>query len=120
MAAATLDLLIEQGTDYELALTLASKAPDPGPLDLTGCQLRAHVRPHHGADAPLLYDLSTSNGRIVITDAAGGQATLRIPGQESAGWEWRQAVYDLELVDAGGRQKRLLQGAVRVDPEVTR
>ncbi|MFI6634264.1 hypothetical protein ACIBI7_35745 [Nonomuraea fuscirosea] len=45
---------------------------------------------------------------------------LHIPGATSAAWTWRVGVYDLELVDVGGRPLRLLQGAVRVTGEVTR
>ncbi|MEU0568112.1 hypothetical protein ABZ297_22385 [Nonomuraea sp. NPDC005983] len=118
MAAATYDLLIEQGTDYDRVLTVRSQASGHPPLDLTGCTVRAHVRAHHGADAPLLYDLAT--GGLAITDAAAGKVALHIPGETSAAWTWRIGVSDLELVDAGGRPLRLLAGAVRVTGEVTR
>ncbi|MFI0418044.1 hypothetical protein [Spongiactinospora sp. 9N601] len=120
MAAAPFDLIIEQGTDYETRLTLTHKpAPDAPavPVDLTGCSLRAQIRPHRGADAGLLYDLG---GGLAITDPAAGHARLFIPGEDSAAWTWRTGVWDLELLDAGGRPRRLLQGTVRVDPEVTR
>ncbi|MGA4995867.1 hypothetical protein [Nonomuraea bangladeshensis] len=119
MAAATFDMLIEQGTDYDYVLTVRSQADGRPPLDLTGCTVRAHVRAHHGDDAPLLYDLATGGG-LAITDPPGGKVTLHIPATTSAGWEWRVGVYDLELVDAGGRPLRLLAGAVRVTGEVTR
>ncbi|GAA3306122.1 hypothetical protein [Nonomuraea dietziae] len=89
------------------------------PLDLTGCTVRAHIRIHYGADAPLLYDLATGGG-LAITDAAAGKVTLHIPATVSATWMWRVAVYDLELVDAGGHPLRLLRGAVRLSREVTR
>lgn len=119
MAAATLDLEIEQGTDYIWLLTLTS--PDNGgqPLNLTGCALRGQVRSHHGVDAGLLYDLAAGGG-LTITAPQAGQARLSVPGEASAAWGWSAAVYDIELVDSGGRPLRLLKGAVRVDPEVTR
>ncbi|MET8006264.1 hypothetical protein [Nonomuraea glycinis] len=119
MAAAPYDLLIEQGTDYDRVLTLHSQAEGRPPLDLTGCQVRAQIRPHHGPDAGLLHDLATAGG-LTITDPANGKVTLSIPGSVSALWAWRTAVWDLEVVDSGGKPLRLLKGAVRVDPEVTR
>lgn len=119
MGAAELDLTIEQGTDYELVLHLASKPPDPQPLDLTGYTARSQFRPNHGHDTAVLYELTTSNGRLTI-DGPAGTITVTIPGEDSSAWQWRTAVYDLELVNPSGRPKRLFKGAVRVDPEVTR
>lgn len=86
MAAARLVLPIEQGAQFTLALTLSNKPPASGPLDLTGCQTRAQMRAHHGADAGLLYELTTGNGRLAITDALGGQITLAIPCEDSSDW----------------------------------
>ncbi|MEU4332181.1 hypothetical protein [Nonomuraea dietziae] len=118
MVAAAYDLLIEQGTHYERVLRLTTKPPDPAPLDLTGSTVR-DIRVRPGAPE-LLYELSAANGRLVITNPAGGVIRLRIPGEDSTAWTWRTAVYDLELVDAGGQSLRLMRGAVRVSPEVTR
>ncbi|MGW0486215.1 hypothetical protein [Nonomuraea sp. NPDC003214] len=118
MAAAAYDLLIEQGTDYECRFIL-TQGVDKEPIDLTGAQVRAQIRTNHSAAAPLLHDLAAA-GHLTITDAAAGIATMLIPGAVSAAWEWRVGVWDLELVDAGGRPLRLLRGAVRVSPEVTR
>ncbi|MET7335983.1 hypothetical protein [Nonomuraea sp. NPDC005650] len=117
MAAAVYDLLIEQGTDYDRVLTLTDLTPDRRPLNLTGCQVRAHIRVNHAPGAALLHDLGP---QLVITDAAAGKVRLSIPGPVSAGWGWRAGVYDLEIVDAGGKPLRLLKGAVKVSPEVTR
>ncbi|MEU6712960.1 hypothetical protein ABZ897_15880 [Nonomuraea sp. NPDC046802] len=119
MAAATFDMLIEQGIDYDYVLTVRSQAEGRPPLDLTGCTVRAHVRAHHGADALLLYDLATGGG-LAITNPAAGKMALHIPAETSADWSWRVGVYDLELVSAGGQPLRLLRGAVRVVGEVTR
>ncbi|MBE1584370.1 hypothetical protein ACFPOI_30325 [Nonomuraea angiospora] len=37
MAAATFDMLIEQGIDYDYVHTVRSQASGQPPLDLTGC-----------------------------------------------------------------------------------
>ncbi|MFI9845155.1 hypothetical protein ACIHFD_49610 [Nonomuraea sp. NPDC051941] len=117
MAAGLYDLLIEAGTDYDRVLTLTDQTPERVPLDLTGCHVRAQIRPNHSRNAPLLHDLAPN---LAITNPAGGVIALRIPGEASAAWAWRTGVWDLEVVDAGGAPLRLLKGAVRVSPEVTR
>lgn len=117
MAAAVYDLLIEQGTDYQRLLTLTSRAEGRPPLDLTGSLVRAQIRANHAPDAGLLHDLAD---QLTITDPAAGKLQLRIPAAVSSAWMWRAGVWDLELVDAGGTPLRLLKGAVRVSPEVTR
>lgn len=117
MAAAPYDLEIEQGTDYERELTITQEVEGSPPLDLTGCTFRAQIRPNQAADAGLLADLGP---HLTVVDAPAGEALLLIPGAVSSGWAWRAGVWDLELVDSGGRSLRLLKGAVRVSPEVTR
>lgn len=118
MGAATVDLDIEQGTDFRMVLHLTSKPPDPQPLDLTGYTARSQMRLNYGHDT-VLYERTTENSGLTI-DGPAGTITLAIPGEDSAAWVWRAAVYDLELVDPSGRPKRLFKGAVHVDPEVTR
>ncbi|MER6830833.1 hypothetical protein ABT352_32905 [Streptosporangium sp. NPDC000563] len=119
MAAGIFDLDIEQGSDCTWVLTLTSKPPDPQPIVLTGYTARAQIRPSRGRDTAVLHELTTANGRLVI-DGPAGTITIHIPGDESTPWVWTEGVYDLELVSPSGAPTRLLMGAVRVDPEVTR
>ncbi|MEU4549932.1 hypothetical protein [Nonomuraea dietziae] len=87
MVAAHYDLRIEQGAHYERVLRLSNQ--DAGaPLDLTGCTVHAQIRVRHGVPGPL-YELTTANGRLVITDPAAGLVRLRIPADDSATWAWR-------------------------------
>ncbi|GHE32405.1 hypothetical protein GCM10017673_39170 [Streptosporangium violaceochromogenes] len=119
MAAAVLRWDIEQGSPFLLVMTLTTQEQPPQPIVLTGYQARSHLRPHRGRDAPLLYELTTGNGRLTI-DGPAGKLTVRIPAEDSSAWEWLEAVYDLELVAPSGEPTRLLEGPVCVDPEVTR
>lgn len=116
------------------------------PVDLTGYTARMQVRATPDASTKIL-DLSSENGRITI-DGPNGTVTVTIPAAQltegpggldlssiTAPPAWvrevledltvfrgygKVAVYDLELVSAGGVVTRLLQGQVCFDPEVTR
>ncbi|MEU8378284.1 hypothetical protein [Streptosporangium sp. NPDC048865] len=119
MAAGIFDLDVEQGSDCTWVLELTSKPPDPQPLVLTGYSARAQIRPNRGRDTAVLHEMTTSNGRLTI-DGPAGTITIHIAGADSTPWVWSEGVYDLELVSPDGAPMRLLKGAVRVDPEVTR
>ncbi|HMN55622.1 MAG TPA: hypothetical protein PKE15_00110 [Ottowia sp.] len=88
------------------------------PVNLTGCTARMHVR--SAINSPdVLLDLNTSNGRIVL-GATDGTIRFVLNAEETAALDWRNGVYDMEVVMATGRVRRLLMGRVRVDPEATR
>ena len=115
MPAAKLDLTVEQGATFRHVLTLRAGAV---PYDLTGhvarMQLRADVR-----SPTTLLELTSENGRLVI-DALAGKITLVLDATTTAGMTSGTAIYDLEIEAADGTVTRLVQGKVKVLPEVTR
>ena len=117
MAAAKLKLVIDQGATFEKVITW--KAGEPAtPVNLTGCTARMHVR--EGIDSPTtLLELTTENGGIALGGALG-TITLRLSATATTALSWLTGVYDLEIVYADGRVRRLLAGAVNVSREVTR
>ncbi|MGS2647082.1 hypothetical protein [Streptosporangium sp. LJ11] len=119
MAAGIFDIDIEQGSDYDRLLQLTTQGTNPQPLVLTGYSARAQVRPNRGRDTVVLYELTSDGGGLAI-DGPAGHITVTIPGEDSSAWLWTEAVYDLEIVSPDGKVTRLLKGAFRVDPEVTR
>lgn len=114
--AASLNLVIEQGATFNPRLTLTDPAGDP--QDLDGYSARAHIRATLKATEVLL-ELTTDNGRLVLTPAEG-VIDFAVDAADTAALTWTQAVYDLELVSGEGIVTRLLQGTVKVVPEVTR
>ncbi len=120
------NLLIEQGTTFEPSFTWYPDASDNGdgtftngdPMDLTGftaarMQIRSSV-----PSSTVLFELTEGDG-ITLGDAAGTIA-LFISDTDTAAFDWDRGVYDLELVSGGGIVTRLLEGKVKVSPEVTR
>jgi hypothetical protein len=117
MAAFKLPITILQGETF--AFPMVWKAGDPAlPVDVTGCSARMQVRSVVGS-ADVLLELTTANGRIELGDTDGA-ITLNLSAEETAALAWRNGVYDLEVVHADSRVRRLLEGSIKVKPEVTR
>lgn len=107
-------LVIHQGTTWERRWRITD--PDTGtPRDLTEWSARGQIRADHSA-AAVLHEWTPD----ALTCDEDGYVTAAITPAESATWGWRDAVYDVELLDPIGRVVRIAQGAVRVSPEVTR
>ena len=117
MAAAKLKLVVEQGATFEKVITWKAGTPAV-PVSLVGCTARMHVR-NEISDPATLLDLTTENGGITLGGALG-TITLRLTAAATAALTWTAGVYDLEIVYADGRVRRLLAGVVSISPEVTR
>lgn len=88
------------------------------PVNLTGYTARAQLRASPTAEE-LLLSLTNENGGVVL-DVATSTITLVISATATEALDWSAAVYDLELVSAGGQVTPLARGAVRVTKEITR
>lgn len=107
-------LVIPQGTTWVMRWRITD--PDTGePRDLTEWSARGQIRADHSA-AATLHEWTGD----AITCDENGDVTVTVTPAESSAWVWRDAVYDVELVDPTGRVARISQGAVRVSAEVTR
>ena len=117
MASFNVPFTILQGETYDETLTW--KVGDPAvAVDLTGYTARAQVRSSVTSSIVLL-ELTTENGGIVLGGAAGTIQRI-VSAADTAAITWKNAVYDLEVIDAGGAVRRLMSGKVTVSLEVTR
>jgi len=116
MAAGKLDLIIEQGATFRHHLDYLDQ--DENPIDLTGYDARMHIREHIEDDI-LLIDLSTINGRIALGAGHVGAIDIEIDATTTANIDWERAYYDLEI-EKDTYVRRVIQGVIRVDKEVTR
>lgn len=115
MGAETLNLEIEKGATFQK--TIIWKDSTGTVIDLTGYTARMDVREDFYSVNPAIA-LTTENGGIVIT-ALEGKIALNITAAATAALTIKKGVYDLELVN-GAVVTRLLEGRIRVKPEVTR
>lgn len=127
MAAGRLDILVEQGADFDYPL-LYSDANGVA-IDLTGYTARMKVKKSLDA-VGVEVDLTTENGGIVI-DGFLGEVRLKMTALETAGLVIDLSVqnlrvplvehwlYDLELIDVSGVVTRLVEGVFSVSGGVT-
>ena len=118
------DLKIDKGATYIKSFTWFNPPPFPNPSrlthgdakDLTGYLGAMHIREDVSSDV-ILASLTNANGGITIT---GGVITLRIEASTTEAFVFDTAVYDLRLTAPDGTVTRLVEGKVKVDPDVTR
>jgi hypothetical protein len=86
-------------------------------VDITGYTARMYLKRSY-RDSTAALELTTENGRIAITGVEG-KTTLTLTAAETAALSG-QYVYDLELLRSVGVVKRLVQGVITMNAEVTR
>ena len=114
--ADTYQLEINQGADLEISFILNDE--NGTPINLTGYTARMQLRTSYNS-ATVEMELTTANGRIVITPLLG-KIALNAPASITTNLIAQQYVYDLEMVSGSGYVTRVVQGDVIVSPEVTR
>lgn len=110
------ELNINQGSN--LSLEIALKNSDGTPLNLTGYTARMQLRSSY-TSSEVVVELTTENGRLVITPLTG-VVKLLLNAVTTAALIAKNYVYDLETVSSTGFVTRVLQGEAIVSPEVTR
>lgn len=87
-------------------------------VNLTGYTVRMQVRASVES-TDIIFEASTTDGRIVLTGASG-YYTLTITAAQSAAIAAGEYVHQIELVNGSGAVERHLQGSFIVDAEVVR
>ena len=112
MTAATYDLVIDQGSDFAIDLTITEAG---SAKNLTGYSGRAQVRSTHAASS------TSATFSVTIVNASTGQLKMEMTAATSGALAAGRYVYDLEIHTANNATvKRLIQGSVTINPEVTR
>ena len=125
MSAGKYNIVIEQGSTYDV--TIEYKDSNSDPIDLTGYSGRMQIRPSIGSPTAYLclssslqadgtgLNFSGSNG---ATPPTSGSIRIYISAVTSSLLTFDQGVYDLEIY-SGSYAARLLQGNVKLSKEVT-
>ena len=119
MAAGVLDLTIEQGVDFGMAMTI--KDANDTPINITGYTFRGKIKESAQDSSPV------EEFTFALTDPGNGVVTVSLTAAETAAItatgdvydEYTPYVYDIEMVDLSSKVTRLLNGEVTVSPEVT-
>ena len=117
MPAAKLDITIEQGATFSQSFIIKAGSP-PVPVDLTGYTARMQIRPDVKSQT-IIASASTTDGKIII-EPIDGKLTITFEATETASFVGDSGRYDLEIESPSGFVTRLIQGKVKISPEVTR
>jgi|21_taG_2_1085346.scaffolds.fasta_scaffold05868_3 hypothetical protein len=123
MAAGIYNFTIEQGTTVVKQFTY--KDASANVVDLDGYYVRMQIRDTIDAAAPITGGtFSTSSGMTIMAttnSTHSGTIQLRIEASVTKDYSFTTAVYDIEIEDpASSTVTRLLQGTIKLSPEVTR
>lgn len=111
------DLVIEQGETITWDYQWSSKTTGL-PVDLSVCEFVLQARQDKQPTSPLLLDMSTMNGRIVITDALAGKFSIRMDDEYSYTLTLnpeptnKRAYYELMCYFPNGEKRKLMKGPV--------
>ena len=125
MAAAKHDIVIEEGSTFDLYIT--EYMDHCTPRNLNGYGAKFQVRKLPRADSTILYEGSLDDGHIAIQPSGQtGMIHVHLPIEvvNNPAEEWDIAYWDLLIWDGSGNvnngAKRLVEGKARWSPAVTR
>lgn len=115
--AARQNLTVNQGEDYQQALILKDEAQEL--MDLTGYTFRGMAKLRYEDANPAfsldftLRDQATDPGVVDMRIAASSTSAVSI--QKATKYK-----YDIEMVDADEIVRRIIEGEIQLNPEVTK
>ena len=117
-------ITIDKGSTYVKQLTWFNPVPVPNPSklthgdpkDLTGYTGEMMIRVDYDDPTPQVT-LNSVNGGVTIT---GGTINIRIEASATEAFAFDAGIYDLKLTAPDGTATRLVEGKVKVNPDVTR
>lgn len=107
MAVAAVNIVIEQGTDYEEVFTVNN--PDGSPLDLTGYTGIAKIRkfPESTTSTPFSVGIVSAAGQVVVSLANTVTSSLK----------GGRYYYDVIITaESTGKKSKVVDGMVIVNP----
>lgn len=120
MSLTIVDYLVRTNEDWRDSLNLTSGVGEEAePVDLTGSTFAAQIRSSPDALFVLL-EASTTNGRLVIADAAGGVLSWNITADEMATLVPATYAYDIVWTNPDGLIDTFVAGTLTVERGITR
>lgn len=115
MPAFKQNLIVEQGATFDKSFLWKAGKPLVA-VNMAGFTGRMQIRPTVES-ATIIYELTTMNGGLTL--GSNGVVRMLIEADATALFSFTSAVYDLEIV-SGTKVTRLMQGTVKMSPNVTR
>jgi len=110
--ATSRDLYIDQGTDYNVIISV--KNSDGTPINLSNYNVKSQMSKSHYSNT--VYDLNAA-----IYDAVLGSISLGLTSTQSDLIPSGRFVYDVEITQTQtGIKKRIIEGIITITPQVTK
>jgi hypothetical protein len=110
MAAAALNLTIEQGTDFEIAFTVRNK--NGAPLNLLSYTATSSLKKHYTSTTSYPFT-------VTFVDRTNGRISISMTDTQTDAISGGRYVYDVVLISPTGIKTRALEGFVIVSPGVS-
>lgn len=110
MAALSINLVMEQGADFESSFTIQNK--DGSPLNLLGYTGVCRMKKSHTATEQINLTFSFVN-------RTAGVVAISYSGTQTAAVKARRYVYDILLTSGNGYKSRVVEGIIEVRPGVS-
>lgn len=112
----TYDIVIEQGTTLNIPIQWK---PNNNVINITNYVITMQIRKFI-EDTTVLLELSTTNGKIIITDSVSGVFTVKISPSDTSTATWSNGVYDINILDTNANVYKVLKGTALLNKSVTR
>lgn len=117
MSAGKYNIIIDQGSTLNLQLLYADS--NNSAIDLTGYSAKMQIKSDYADNNPTTYlTLSSSLGSGISITHPSGTIDITVPAASSSLMTFDAAYYDLEI-SSGSVVKRLIQGTVKINKQVT-
>jgi hypothetical protein len=110
--AAYAELTIDQGTDFETAVTLSND--DGSVIDVTNYSFECQIRKSYYSSN------ATANLVVSIVDAPTGNERLSLDAANTANIRAGRYLYDFKMTTDDTRTLRVFEGIVTVTPQVSK
>lgn len=110
------NISIDQGSPFVQEFIV--KNPDNSNKNLSGYTARMQFRTAYSSSTVYL-DATTVNGMLLI-DVPTSKCTINLTAVDTANLSFSSYVYDIEIVDSNNIPTRMVQGTVKINPEVTK
>lgn len=104
------NLYVDAGSDYSNIITVA--ATNGQPLNLSGYTVASQMRKSYKSS--VAYPFTAS-----VLDAPSGKIRLQLTPSQSESIPEGRWLYDVEITSPTGSKKRVVEGIVTVNPQIT-
>ncbi len=99
---------VDAGADYSVTITVEG-------MDLTGYEIVAQFRRSYGSSTAYSF-----TGSVTAADDDESQIALVLLGEDSEDIPGGRYLHDVKVISPGGSTKRVVEGIVVVDPQISR